>query len=135
MKFTVIPDALWFRIAPLLPRPPHRDPRRGGRPRVPDRSALNGILYVLNTGVQWQQLPKELGYGSGSTCWRRLRDWDTAGVWDAVQQHLLIDLDRQQHLNVSDLLVDGSKVRAKKGATEPGTIPLTAGDSGSNDTC
>lgn len=134
MKFTVIPDELWIRIAPLLPRSPDRDPRRGGRPRVPDRSALNGILFVLNTGVQWQQLPSSLGYGSGSTCWRRLRDWDAAGVWDAVHQLLLLDLDRHQQLKVSDLLVDGSKVRAKKGATEPGIIPLIAGDSGSNAT-
>ncbi|WP_230950774.1 IS5 family transposase, partial [Xanthomonas translucens] len=65
---------------------------KGGRPRVDDQSALNGIVYVLRTGIAWEDLPQELGYGSGMTCWRRLRDWQAAGVWHRLHQVLLAEL-------------------------------------------
>ena len=73
-----IPAALWKRIEPLIP--PVKPSPKGGRPRVSDQQALNGIVYVLRTGIPWEELPQELGYGSGMTCWRRLRDWQAAGV-------------------------------------------------------
>jgi len=134
MKFMTIPDDLWCRIAPSLPAPPEHDPRLGGRPRTSDRLALNGILFVLSTGIPWQRLPVELGFGSGSTCWRRLRAWEDAGVWDAVWQRLLDDLLAHDRLEMRHLVVDGSKVSAKRGAPGPAEIPLTAGISGSNGT-
>ena len=76
-----VSDALWSIILPLLPASVPRP--RSGRPRLPDRAALIGILFVLRTGIQWEMLPLEMGCGSGITCWRRLRDWQEAGVWDA----------------------------------------------------
>ena len=78
MAGPLIPDALWAELAPLLPPPPPRP--KGGRPRVPDRAALTGILFVLKSGIPWEMLPKEMGCGSGMTCWRRLRDWHRAGI-------------------------------------------------------
>ena len=72
MSQRLIDDALWSRIEPLLPKPPRRRWKTMGRPRVPDRAALTGILFVLRSGLPWQMLPKEMGCGSGSTCWRRL---------------------------------------------------------------
>ena len=69
----LVPDDLWEAIEPLLPKEPPKP--KGGRPRVPDRAALGGIIFVLRTGCPWRLLPKELGCGSGTTCWRRLRDW------------------------------------------------------------
>ncbi|PPU64835.1 IS5/IS1182 family transposase, partial [Xanthomonas hortorum pv. hederae] len=81
-----IPIALWKRIEPLIPQV-KRSPK-GGRPRISDQQALNGIVYVLRTGVPWEDLPLELGYGSGMTCWRRLRDWQAAGVWHRLHQVL-----------------------------------------------
>ena len=77
----LVSDDLWEAIEPLLPRRP-RQPR-GGRPWVSDRAALGGIIFVLQTGIPWKRLPTELGYGSGITCWRRVRDWQAAGVWGA----------------------------------------------------
>lgn len=75
-------DALWALIAPLLP--PERPKPRGGRPRIPDRAALMGILFVLKSGIPWEMLPQGMSCGSGMTCWRRLRDWQRAGVWQRL---------------------------------------------------
>lgn len=78
MARPLLPDGLWAEIAPLLP--PERAKPKGGRPRTSDRAALTGILFVLRSGTPWELLPREMGCGSGMTCWRRLRDWQRAGV-------------------------------------------------------
>ena len=83
-------DELWARIEPLLPAWPERSP--GPRP-VDDRRCLQGILFVLYTGITWQQLPLELGFGSGQTCWRRLGRWQEAGVFEALHRILLAELN------------------------------------------
>jgi hypothetical protein len=81
----IVPDGLWQRIEPLLPKPAPRNPRYPGRKRIPDRQVLCGILFVLHTGIQWEFLPQELGFGSGMTCWRRLEEWNR-GVRDPEQR-------------------------------------------------
>jgi len=83
----LVPDGLWGAIESLLPKEPPEP--KGGRPRVPDRAALGGIIFVLRTGCPWRLLPRELGCGSGVTCWRRLRDWQDAGVWERLHTRLL----------------------------------------------
>jgi transposase len=90
MTQALVSDALWEVIAPLLPAEPPKP--KGGRPRLSDRAALTGILFVLKTGLPWEYLPQELGYGSGVTCWRRLRDWERAGVWHRSHRVLLDQL-------------------------------------------
>jgi len=87
MSKELVTDELWEAIEPLLPPEPPKP--RGGRPRVPDRAALAGIIFVLKSGIPWEMLPKEMGCGSGSTCWRRLRDWQEAGVWRELHRVLL----------------------------------------------
>src|SRR5215204_1394314 len=82
MAKELLPDAPWARIAPLLPPEPPKP--KGGRPRVSDRAALTGILFVLKTGIPWEYLPAEMGCGSGMTCWRRLRDWYRAALDSAA---------------------------------------------------
>ena len=86
-KNTEISAALFKKIAPLLPV--FVASAKGGRPRVSDEQALNGILFVLRTGIPWEELPQELGLGSGMTCWRRLRDLQAAGVWHRLHLMLL----------------------------------------------
>src|SRR3954453_10758138 len=90
-----VSETFWKAIAPLLPE--HEPSPKGGRPPVPDRACLEGIIFVLKTGMPWQMLPTRLGYGSGSTCWRRFRDWTRLGVWPELHrqwQHLLAPLPR-----------------------------------------
>jgi transposase len=81
-----VPDDQWRLIRSFLPVQPPRP--QGGRPRVPDRDALAGILFVLRTGIAWEHLPQRFGCGSGMTCWRRLREWQQAGVWPKIR-HVL----------------------------------------------
>ena len=108
----VIEDELWDRIEPLLPAWPDKAP--GPRP-VPDRLALQGILFVLYTGIGWEDLPQELGFGSGMTCWRRLKRWTDAGVFDQLHHLLLAELNAAGRIDWSRAVMDGSHIDAKKG--------------------
>jgi len=114
---SLVPDDLWEAIEPLLPREPPKP--KGGRPRVPDRAALGGIVFVLRTGCPWRLVPKALGCGSGTTCWRRLRDWQEAGVWQRLHETLLNWLGDEATIDWSRASVDSLSVRAKRGASKP----------------
>ena len=115
-----VSDPLWALIEPLLPR--HRPSRRGGRPRVPDRAVLSGIVFVLRTGIPWEYLPPEMGCGSGITCWRRLREWQRRGVWQRLHQVLLQQLASADQLDWSRAIVDSRSLPAKKGGALPARI-------------
>ena len=123
MAKPLLPDALWERIEPLLP--PERPKPKGGRPRVPDRAALTGILFVLKTGCPWEYLPPELGCGCGMTCWRRLRDWHEAGVWKKVWKVLLDELGEADQIDWSTSAIDSCSVRAVLGGQRLAQIPRT----------
>ena len=113
MTKPLLPDDLWAIIEPLVPPDPPKP--KGGRPRVPDRAALTGILFVLKTGIPWRMLPPELGCGSGATCWRRLRDWQDAGVWDRLHRTLLDQLGEADQIDWSRASLDSASVPAKRG--------------------
>jgi transposase len=113
----LVSDELWNAIAPLLPPAPPKP--KGGRPRVPDRAALTGIIFVLKSGIPWEMLPPEMGCGSGVTCWRRLRDWQQAGVWARLQHVLLNRLGEADQIDWSRASMDSARVPAKKGARRP----------------
>ena len=113
MATPLLANELWEVTEPLLPPEPPKP--KGGRPRVPDRDAFRGILFVLRTGIQWKMLPQEMGCGSGVTCWRRLRDWQQAGVWQAMHQALLDKLGELGLIDWSRAAVDSASVPAKKG--------------------
>ncbi len=120
MSKSLVSDDLWAVIAPLLPAEPPKP--NGGRPRRSDRAALTGIIFVLKTGIPWEWLPQEMGCGSGMTCWRRLHDWQHAGVWDRLHQELLRRLQAADQLDWSRATVDSASVAAKGGATRPARI-------------
>jgi transposase len=127
MAKELLPDALWARIAPLLPPEPPKP--KGGRPRVSDRAALTGILFVLKTGIPWEYLPAEMGCGSGMTCWRRLRDWYQAGVWRRLHQVLLEELAQADRIDWDRAALDSAAVPAP-GGQETGKNPTDRGKQG-----
>ena len=118
-------DSLWSILEPLLP-PPRPRPK-GGRPPISARAALTGILFVLRSGIPWEMLPREMGCGSGVTCWRRLRDWQAAGVWERLHRELLRRLQDANRIDWSRAALDSSSIAAKKGVPRPGrTRPIGA---------
>ena len=124
MSKPLVSDELWALVAPLLPPEPPKP--NGGRPRVSDRAALTGIIFVLKSGIPWEMLPPELGCGSGVTCWRRLRDWQEAGVWERLHTTVLNWLGDEAAIDWSRASVDSLSVRAKRGARRPGRTRPTA---------
>ena len=128
----LVTDELWGAIAPHLPAHP-RSPK-GGRPRVDDRRALAGILFVLREGLRWQSLPAEMGCGSGSTCWRRFAEWTEAGVWDRSHEGLLGALGERGLLNLDRAVLDSASTRAVKGGRTPGRTRPTGPSAGPSGT-
>ena len=118
MSAPLLPESLWLIIEPLLPPVAARP--KGGRPPVPARAVLTGILFVLRTGIPWEMLPLEMGCGSGVTCWRRLRDWQASGVWDRLHRELLCRLRDGDRIDWSRACVDSSAIAAKRGVTRQG---------------
>lgn len=133
MAKQLVSDELWTVVAPLLPSAvPHP---KGGRPRVDDRAALTGILFVLRSGIPWEMLPAEMGCGSGMTCWRRLRDWHQAGVWQRLHQVLLDRLGGAGQLDWSRASLDAQSIPAAKGGRKPVLTRRTAAKRAPNATC
>src|SRR4051812_7124320 len=121
MAKQLVPEELWALVAPLLPPEPPKP--KGGRPRAPDRAALSGIIFVLKTGIQWEDLPQEMNCGCGMTCWRRLRDWQQAGVGDKLQQLLLQQLHYAGMIDWRRAAADCASVPAMAGGDETGPNP------------
>jgi transposase len=125
MAKQILDDRLWKIIEPIIPKKERRY-RYPGRKRLPDKDALKGILFVLKTGIGWEDLPQELGCGSGMTCWRRLRDWQQAGVWSKIHKILLDNLRQADSIDFSRSIVDSSSVRAVFGGPKQAQIPRIA---------
>ena len=125
MAKPLVSDELWELVEPLLPKVKRRY-RYPGRKRLDDRKVLSGILFVLQTGIPWEYLPQEMGCGSGVTCWRRLREWQEAGVWQRLHEVLLAKLNEADLIDWSRAVIDSSHVRAFGGAPKQGRARSTA---------
>jgi transposase len=126
MAKPLLPDELWHIIEPILPQ--QKPCSKGGRPPVGNRDALTGILFVLKTGIPWEYLPQEMGCGSGMTCWRRLRDWQQAGIWDRIHHVLLNKLRHADQIDFSRTVVDSASIRAVFGGRKPAPIQRIDGN-------
>ena len=127
MAREMVDDELWSVIEPLLPAAKRRRRRYPGRKSLDNRRVLTGILFVLMSGIPWEMLPKEMGCGSGMTCWRRLRNWHRAGVWDRLHRVLLSKLRGADKIDLSRVVVDSSSVRAVHGGKKlDRTQPIAA---------
>ena len=129
MAKPLLSDELWEVIEPLLPK--WTPSPKGGQPRLPDRNALTGILFVLKTGIPWEDLPSEMGCGCGMTCWRRLRYWQADGTWLKIHKVLLDRLRGADKLDWSRALIDSSFVRAAYGGGGTGPSPVERSKPGS----
>src|ERR687886_2671089 len=113
MPKPLVTEELWTVVEPLLPEEPPKP--KGGRPRVNDRAALTGILFVLKTGISWEMLPQEMGCGPGMTCWRRLKEWQEAGVWERLHLLLLDRLGEAEQIDWERASLDSASVPAPGG--------------------
>jgi transposase len=120
MAKELVTDELWDTIEPLLPPEPPKP--QGGRPRIEDRAALTGIVFVLKSGIPWEMLPQEMGCGSGMTCWRRLKEWQEAGVWERLHLVLLNRLGEADQIDWERASLDSASIPAKRGAQKPQRI-------------
>jgi len=118
MANELVTDKLWTIIAPHIPIRQRRKYHAGRQP-LPDRACLTGIVFVLLSGIPWEMLPQEMGCGSGMTCWRRLRDWKQAGVWDTIHRILLDKLRQADQIDFRRCAVDSATIRAVGGGDTP----------------
>ena len=129
MAKPLLPDKLWDLIQPLIP--PHPPGPKGGRPPLDDRKVLTGIIFILKTGLPWEDLPQEMGCGCGMTGWNRLRDWQAAGIWDQIHPILLAHLRQADGIDFERFIVDTGHVRAVGGGEETGPSPVDRSKLGS----
>ena len=132
MAKPILDDRLWTIIEPLLPPLPPRRVRSPGRKPIDNRRALSAILFVLKTGLPWEHLPQELGWGSGMTAWRRLQAWQQQGVWQKVHAALLAHLQQADRIDWSRAIVDSSSVRAVHGGKKRDPIRQIAANPAAN---
>jgi transposase len=128
MAKPLVPDELWAIVEPLLP--PHPPRPHGGRRPVDDRACFTGILFVLKTGIAWEDLPQEMGCGSGMTCWRRLVAWHKVGVFERLHEELLARLRAEGLRDTDYAVIDSGSVRAVFGGAEDRAQPHGPGQSG-----
>jgi transposase len=131
MSKLLVSDELWNLVEPILPKHPYVP--GVGKPRVPDRICLTGIIFVLKTGIPWEDFPHEMGC-CGMTLWNRLDEWRQAGVWNQLHRLVLNQLRAQERIDLSRVIVDSSSVRAVHGGKKRDQAPWTAGKTGRNTT-
>ena len=132
MSKLLVTDDLWAVVKPLLPK--HEPGTAGGHPRVDDRVCLTGILFVLKTGIPWEDFPHEMGC-CGMTLWNRLDEWRKAGVWPTLHETLLARMRGAGMIDFSRAAADSASVRAVHGGKKPGRAPWTVARPGANTTC
>jgi transposase len=128
---TLVSDALWERVEPLIPSPRKRRFRFPGRKPLDYRKILTGILFVLKTGIAWDDLPSELGCGCGKTCRHYLQAWHQAGVWRKLHALLLAELNEADQIDWQRALIDASFAKAPEGGEDTGPNPTDRSKFGS----
>jgi transposase len=123
----LVPDELWALVEPILPKHPYVP--GVGKPRIDDRVCLTGIIFVLKTGIPWEDFPQEMGC-CGMTLWNRLDEWRRAGVWEKLHRLLLEKLRGAEQIDFSRVIVDSSSVRAVHGGKKRDPAPWTAENAG-----
>ena len=129
----LVEDELWARVEPLLPAPKPRRFRYPGCQPLDNRAALTGSFFVLKTGLPCNELPREMGCGSGAACWVRLHEWHQRGVWQKLHAMLLAKLRYADKINRSRAAADATALRALHGGDKTGKTPTARGGKGIKD--
>ena len=132
MAKLLVSDELWAVVEPILPM--HSPSPKGGQPPVSNRVCLGGIIFVLKTGIPWEDFPQEMGC-CGMTLWNRLRDWNVAGVWQQLHEVLLARLRGADQIDFSRVIADSSSVRAVHGGKKQARIPRIDASPAPSTTC
>jgi transposase len=133
MVHALLPDELWSLIETCLPVYPRS--QKGGRPRIDNRAAMTGILFVLKTGIPWEYLPRELGCASGMSCWRRLHEWMQAGVWQRIHEAILRRLREYDQIEWNRASIDAASVPSPFGGEHTGRNPYRSRQAGLQAPC
>lgn len=126
MSSRLLPDGLWNEIEQLFPE--YEASPNGGRPPKETRTVLTAILFVLKTGIAWEDLPQEAFGVSYKTCTRRIDEWTEQGIWQQIHELFLAKLRGADQLDWSRALVDCSLVKAPLGGENAGRTRRTAAD-------
>lgn len=118
-----LPDDLWAIVSKLIPKRKKRRRKYPGRKPLDDRQVLTGIIFVLRTGIPWREMPSELGCGSGMTCLRRLKEWQSKGVFQKLYEVLLAKLHAADKIDWSRVIIDSAKMKAPRGGLNTGPNP------------
>lgn len=132
MARQIISDEIWNKVEPLLP--PDKPKGSNGRPPIPNREAFTAIVFGLKTGIPWEDLPQEMGCGSGMSAWRRLAQWQRLGIWEKLHRSFLNELGQEGHIDWKKFLIDSSSIAAPKGGPKPDRTRRTAPHRGLNAT-
>ena len=132
MAKLIVTDELWSLVKPLIPK--HKPSPKGGHPPICDRLCLTGILFVLKTGIAWEDYPHELGC-CGMTLWNRLNAWREARVWKKLHEVLLAKLNEVDRIDWSRATVDSASVRAVRGGKKRAPAPWIAANAAPSTTC
>lgn len=124
--FFDVPEAFWQRIEPLLPEYPVS--REGGRPRLPMRKVVAGILYVLRTGCQWKAMPRE--FGSGSAIHDYFQEWTACGVFAELWREALEEYDELVGIEWQWQSLDGAMTKSPLGGEKNREKPDRSGQAG-----
>jgi transposase len=119
MSKDLIDGQFWTLIEPLIPTPGRRDHQYAGRKPTPDLAVFRGIVFVLQSGIPWNLLPKEMGFGTGAVCLRRLVAWQEAGAWPSIQEALLAELQRRGKTDEARAIAGSLSIRAVLSGNRP----------------
>jgi transposase len=132
MAREIVKSELWKKIEPLLP--PEKTKGGNGRPPIPNREVFTAIVFVLKTGIPWEDLPQEMGCGCGMSAWRRLEKWQKLGIWEKIHKTFLNELGQEGHIDWKRFLIDSSSIAAPKGGFKPAPTRRTVLRQGLNAT-
>jgi transposase len=133
MSKLLVEDELWELVVPLLPSPKPRRFRYPGRKPLENRAALTDILFILKSGLRWNDLLREMSCGSGAACWVRLHEWHKLGVWASLHRVLLAKLRYADKIDWSRAAADSTTIRALRGGDKTGKTPTDRGSMGTRD--